>query len=203
MSEKQVQVPFNELLAYPLIYRPDVLVTDEGESLISATEKNPIVGYTGNRRRLTIHPEDSGYKISDSLHFGDVQVSITCVGGEGIALVQEFAKDKNGQPIPNNLDDFQSIPIGIGTIIDLPENCFIAFINTGKDRLVVQDNSPEKFRDLPPHQFPNLASLNLIKEKGFLFNVSMQNGEPWLSRSINFESVKRVRTNGIKIMEMH
>lgn len=202
MSEKQVGVPFEELLAFPPNC-PDVLVTNEGHSLISPTEKNPIVGYTGKRRRLTIRPEYSGYKISDSLCFGDMKVKITCVGGEGIAFTQEFAKDNNGQPIPNRLDDFQAFPIEIGTVKTLPEDCFIAFVNTGKDRLVVQDNSPEKIKALHPYQLPDLAGFSLIKNTGFLYSVYMIAGKPQLLRNLFFQSVKKENTNGIKVMEMH
>lgn len=201
MNERPVRIPFDELLVYPPSY-PNILVTQEGYSLISETARNPIVGRRGNSRELVVQPENSGYKISDSLYFGDIEIDITCVGGEGIAFVQKFAKDKNDQPIPDKLDDFQAFPIGVGTVKAIPKDYFVAFVNTGKDGLVVRDDSPEKIKTLQPHQLPDLARSNLIIEKGFLYSVLMKNSELWLSRNLSFQGAKREIITGVKIVEM-
>lgn len=200
MSERLAEVPIEELLAYPPNC-PDVLVTQEGHSLINVENRNPIIGYRGNRRDLNVRPENSGYEPSDILYFGDVEITITCIGGGGIALMQEPARDKNGKLSPNILENFHSAPIKLGGFITVPRNHSIAFVVTD-DRLVLRDDSPEKFKSLQPNQFPDIAPLNLTRQTGFLYSVVMRGEEPKLLRNISL-SAKKEFLNGIKTVEMH
>lgn len=119
---------------------------------------------SGEKHGVSLKPSSTSRKFTETLpiHFGDNTINIRCIKGEGVALLQKLSSDDE-----RVVKNFMVVHLTEGQETTVPPNFYLKFINTGKKDLVVEDDAS----NIPPIAFSSLSAFELIRERGFLYDV--------------------------------
>jgi oxalate decarboxylase/phosphoglucose isomerase-like protein (cupin superfamily) len=124
-------------------------------------------------------------------HIIDFKETYWVLEGEGILLLQERAKNENGQYIDDHIISFKALRVKAGDIIEIPSFVGHLLVNTGETWLVTSDNSPVNTDDsasMPAH-----ADYEAVQRmQGFAYYVVNQEGAPTLVKNLRYSSVPDV-----------
>jgi oxalate decarboxylase/phosphoglucose isomerase-like protein (cupin superfamily) len=127
-------------------------------------------------------------------HVGDLDETYWIVWGQGIALLQKRAVDKEDKPIDNQIEDFKAIKVKAGDKIYMPKDYGHLLVNTGKTYLVTVDDSPVYFEEVDPISLPGHADYEPVRKlKGFAYYVVEKKGKPCLVRNPRYKKVPKVK----------
>jgi len=127
-------------------------------------------------------------------HVGNLDENYWIVWGEGIALLQKRAVDKQGHPIDDEIEDFKAIKIKAGDKVYMPKNYGHLVVNIAKTYLTTADDSPVYFEEVDPISLPGHADYEPIKKlKGFAYYVIEKNGKPELIKNPNYKKVPKAK----------
>ncbi|MBI2601322.1 hypothetical protein HYW42_05225 [Candidatus Daviesbacteria bacterium] len=123
-------------------------------------------------------------------HVGRISETYHIIEGEGVVLLQIRKNDSNGQPIDDEIESFMAIKVKKGDAVFMPAGTAHLVANTGKKWLVTSDDSPVNFEETDPVSLPGHADYEPIKKlRGFAYYLIEENGEPKLTRNINYKKV--------------
>lgn len=173
------------------------------EVLMSPKAKGPKSHYymiRGGKERRNITVWEVGtvggeyIKTYGHYHVGDLDETYWITWGQGIALLQKRAIDKNGKPIDNEIVDFKAIKVKAGDKIYMPKDYGHLFVNTGNTYLVTADDSPVNFGEKNPVGMPGHADYKPIKKlKGFAYYVVEKKGKPVLVKNSNYKKIPHAK----------
>lgn len=134
-------------------------------------------------------------------HIGDLSETYWIVYGQGVALLQKLAENKNGEIIPDAVAEFKAIPVKAGQEIFMPSKFGHLLVNTGKTYFVTIDDSPVDFEDRDPSSFPGHADYELVKKmRGFAYYVVENNGEIALKKNPLYKNVEKEDLGGLTVI---
>lgn len=135
-------------------------------------------------------------------HIGDLSETYQIVYGQGVALLQKLAEDKDGRMIPDEVAEFKAIPVIPGQIIFMPPQFGHLVANTGETYFVTADDSPVDFEDRDPASFPGHADYELVKKmRGFAYYVVEHDGKPALKKNPLYKSITKEDLGGLPVVE--
>lgn len=135
-------------------------------------------------------------------HVGVLSETYSVVFGEGVALLQKLAEDKDGKMIPDVVGEFKAIVVKGGQEVFMPEKFGHLVANTGKTYLVTVDDSPVDFDDKDPASFPGHADYELVKKmRGFAYYVVEQDGNPALKKNPLYKKIEKEDLGGLSVIE--
>ncbi|MBF8249920.1 MAG: hypothetical protein HW400_521 [Candidatus Levybacteria bacterium] len=183
-----------EVLMYPDAIGPSIHYYMIRGDTISGKGKNITVWEAG-----TVGGEY--IKTYGHYHVGKLDETYKFISGEGIALLQVLAVDKQGNMINNVVEEFKAIPVKAGDELFIPASCGHLVVNTGQDYLVTSDDSPVNFGDVNPASMPGHADYELVKQmRGFAFYVIEDNGKPALVKNKLYEEIRKTELSGLPII---
>lgn len=132
-------------------------------------------------------------------HVGKLDETYWIIFGKGIALLQKLVVDKNGQMIPDVVEEFKAIHVKPGDKIYMPPGYGHLVVNTGKTYFVTADDSPVNFEEKKDEaSMPGHADYQLVKQmKGFAYYVVENNGTPALVRNKLYKEVRKESLGGL------
>jgi len=134
-------------------------------------------------------------------HVGDLSETYWIIYGQGVALLQKLAEDKNGEMIPDIVAEFRAIPAKAGDEIFMPEKFGHLVVNTGSTYFVTIDDSPVDFEDRDLTSFPGHADYEPVKKmRGFAYYVVEQDGKPALKRNPLYKSIEKEDLGGLPVI---
>lgn len=135
-------------------------------------------------------------------HVGKLDETYKFISGEGIALLQRLAVDKEGNMIPDIVEEFKAIPVKAGDELFIPAGSGHLVVNIGQDFLATSDDSPVNFGDVNPASLPGHADYGLVKQmRGFAYYVVENNGKPALVRNKHYKEIREAELAGLPIIE--
>ena len=134
-------------------------------------------------------------------HVGKLDETYWIIFGEGIALLQKLAVDKNGHMIPNIVEQFKAVPVKTGDRVYMPSGNGHLVVNTGKTYLVTADDSPVDFDEKNPVSLPGHADYEPVKKmQGFAYYVVEKSGKPALIKNPKYKQIKNQNLGGLTIL---
>lgn len=135
-------------------------------------------------------------------HVGDLSENYWIVYGEGVALIQKLAEDKNGNIISDTVEEFKAVSVKAGDKVFMEPKYGHLLANTGSTYFVTIDDSPVDFEDRDPTSFPGHADYEPVKiMRGFAYYVVEHNGAPALKKNPNYKSVKKEDLGGLAVID--
>jgi len=135
-------------------------------------------------------------------HVGDLDETYWILFGEGIALLQKRAVDKNGNELADVIDEFKAIKVKPGDEIYMPSGYGHLVANTGKTYLVTADTSPVDFEERDPVSLPGHADYKPVQQmKGFAYYVIENDGKPALKRNPLYKEIKKEDLSGLPVIK--
>jgi len=135
-------------------------------------------------------------------HVGDLSEHYWILHGEGIALLQKLATDKNGEMINDVVEEFKAIPVKTGDEVFMEPGVGHLLVNIGKTYFVTADDSPVDFEDQDPTAFPGHASYEEVqKMRGFAYYVVEHDGKPALKRNSLYKEIKKEDLGGLPVID--
>jgi glucose-6-phosphate isomerase len=117
-------------------------------------------------------------------HIGQLDENYDILFGEGIAIIQKLATDKNGEMIADEVEEFRAIITKPGDRIYMAPGHGHLLVNTGKTYFATADDSPVDFEERDPTSFPGHADYTLVKKmRGFAYYVVEHDGQPALKKN--------------------
>jgi len=134
-------------------------------------------------------------------HVGDLSETYQIIYGQGVALIQKLAENKNGEIIPDEVSEFKAIPVGVGQIVLMPPKFGHLAVNVGETYFVTADDSPVDFEDRDPASFPGHADYELVKKmRGFAYYVVEHDGKPALKRNHLYKTIDKEDLGGLPVI---
>ena len=135
-------------------------------------------------------------------HVGKLSETYSVVFGEGVALLQKLAEDKDGKMIADEVAEFKAVIVKGGQEVFMPDKFGHLLVNTGKTYLVTIDDSPVDFDDKDPSSFPGHADYELVKQmRGFAYYVVEQDGKPALKKNPLYKKIEKEDLGGLQIID--
>lgn len=123
-------------------------------------------------------------------HVGKLDETYTILQGEGIVLLQKRKRDKNGNPIDEEIEEFRAIRVIKGDSVFIPSEVGHLVANIGNTWLVTSDDSPVNFEERDPVSLPGHADYEAVKKmRGFAYYIVEQDGKPTLARNPLYKTV--------------
>ncbi len=134
-------------------------------------------------------------------HVDDLSETYWIVYGQGVALLQRLADDKNGEMIPDAVAEFKAILVKAGDTIFMPEKFGHLLVNTGETYFVTIDDSPVDFEDRDPASFPGHADYEPVKKmRGFAYYVVEHEGKPALKKNPLYKTIIKEDLNDLPVI---
>ena len=134
-------------------------------------------------------------------HVGQLDENYWIIFGEGVALLQKRAKDANGNPIDDVVEEFKAIRVKAGDKVYMAPEAGHLVVNTGKTYLVTADDSPVNFDEKNAVSMPGHADYEPVKKmKGFSYYVVEKDGAPALVKNPLYKEVKKADFGGIPVV---
>lgn len=135
-------------------------------------------------------------------HVGDLSETYWIVYGKGVALLQKLATDKNGEMIPDVVEEFKAIPVEQGHEIFMPLGFGHLLVNTGRTYFVTIDDSPVDFEERDPTSFPGHADYEPVKKmQGFAYYVVEHEGKAALVKNPHYSAIKKEDLGGLPVID--
>lgn len=135
-------------------------------------------------------------------HVGNLDETYWILYGEGIALLQKLVLNKNGEMIPNIVDEFKAIPVSKNDGTYMPSGYGHLLVNIGSTYFVTADDSPVDFEEVDPVSLPGHADYQLVKKmRGFAYYVIEHKGKPALLRNKLYKEVRKMDLGGLSIIQ--
>lgn len=135
-------------------------------------------------------------------HVGDLSETYWIVYGKGVALLQKLATDKNGEMIPDVVEEFKAIPVEQGHEIFMPLGFGHLLANTGRTYFVTIDDSPVDFEERDPTSFPGHADYEPVKKmQGFAYYVVEHEGKAALVKNPHYSAIKKEDLGGLPVID--
>lgn len=136
-------------------------------------------------------------------HVGKLDETYWIIYGEGVALEQRLALDKEGKMIPNIVEEFKATFVKTGDSIYFAPGHGHLVANTGSTYFVTADDSPISFEEKKDEtSMPGHADYSLVqKMKGFAYYVVENNGKPALVKNKLYKEIKKQDLGGLEIIE--
>ena len=134
-------------------------------------------------------------------HVGELQETYHVLSGTGFALKQKRSLNSASQPINDQLEDFQIIPVQPGSIVQMESGYGHLLVNTGGTFLVTSDDSPVHFTPVDTASLPGHADYAPIKAmQGFAYYVVEHNGAPAIRKNSHYTSIQTSSLSGLPIL---
>lgn len=144
---------------------------------------------------------DEYIKTYGHYHIGQLDETYWILFGEGIALKQKMAVDKQGKFIPDIIEEFMAIPVKAGDSVYMPPGYGHLVANTGTTYFVTADNSPVNFDEANPVSMPGHADYEIVKKmRGFAFYVIEKDGKPALVKNKQYKEVRKMDIAGLPVL---
>lgn len=135
-------------------------------------------------------------------HIGKLDETYWVLFGEGVALLQKLAVDKNGNIITDIVEDFKAVKVKQGDSVYMPSGYGHLVANVGSTYFVTADDSPVDFEEKDPASLPGHADYQMVKQmKGFAYYVVEHNGKPALLKNKNYREIKKEDLGGLTVIE--
>ncbi len=126
-------------------------------------------------------------------HVGKLDETYWVIFGEGIVLVQKRAKDVNGNPIDDEIEEAYAIHVVPGDALFIPSGWGHLVVNISKTYFVTADDSPVNFDEQNPVSFPGHADYEPVKKlQGFCYYIVDVNGIPSLVKNPKYKRVPQI-----------
>ncbi len=123
-------------------------------------------------------------------HVGNISETYSIIQGEGILLLQKRKVGNDGQPIDDEIEEFQAVKVKAGDKIFIKPEMGHLIVNTGKIWLVTSDDSPVYPDDIDPVGLPGHADYEAVKKmRGFAYYVIEKDGSPTLVKNPKYKVV--------------
>jgi glucose-6-phosphate isomerase, archaeal len=134
-------------------------------------------------------------------HVGKLDETYWIIYGEGIALLQKLQSDKQGNMIPEIVEEFKAVKVKAGDKIYMPPGYGHLVANTGSTFFVTADSSPVYFDDPDPAGMPGHADYEQVKQmQGFAYYVIEHNNQPALKLNPKYEKIMKTDFGGINVL---
>lgn len=136
-------------------------------------------------------------------HVGKLDETYWIIFGEGVALLQKLAVDKEGNMIPDVVEEFKAIKVKTGDEIYMPSGCGHLVTNTGSTYFATVDNSPVNFGEKKDEaSMPGHADYLLVqKMQGFAYYVIEKNGKPALKKNLKYKKIQKEDFGGLPVVK--
>lgn len=135
-------------------------------------------------------------------HMGNLSETYWFLYGEGIALLQKLAVDKEGTMATDVVEEFRAVKAVPGQSLFIPSNYGHLVANVGKTYFVTADDSPVNFNEVNPASLPGHADYELVKKmRGFAYYVVENNGKPALIRNKLYREVLKEDLAGLSVIK--
>lgn len=136
-------------------------------------------------------------------HIGQLDETYWIIFGQGIALLQKLAVDKNGQMIADLVDEFKALVVKSGDEIYMPPGYGHLLVNTGSTYFVTADNSPVDFGEKKDEaSMPGHADYEPVKKmRGFAYYVVEHQGKPALVKNKLYQKIKKQDLGGLPVVK--
>lgn len=129
-------------------------------------------------------------------HVGDLDETYWFKVGEGVALLQKLADPSD----PSVVEEFKAVQVKAGDEVYMPPGYGHLMVNTGKQWLVMVDDSPvegaEDSASMPGH-----ADYEPVKKmQGFAYYVVEHDGMPALRRNPKYTEVRGEDLGGLRVV---
>ncbi len=129
-------------------------------------------------------------------HIGDLDETYWFSSGEGVALLQKLADPSK----PDAVAEFKAVKVQGGDSVYMPPGYGHLMINTGKEWLVMVDDSPVEGAD-DSASMPGHADYEAVKQmRGFAYYVVESNGAPALKKNPLYTSVQKEDFGGLPVV---
>ena len=136
-------------------------------------------------------------------HVGTLEENYSILLGEGIALLQKRAIDREGNDIADVLEEFRAVSVKAGDTVFMPSGYGHLVVNTGNTYLVSADDSPVDFGEKDPVSLPGHADYEPVKKmRGFAYYVVEKNGKPALVKNPLYKEIKKEDLGGLPVFNL-
>lgn len=144
---------------------------------------------------------DEYIKTYGHYHVGKLDETYWILYGQGVVLLQKRALDQQGNPINDEIEDFQAKIVKPGDKIFLPSAYGHLVVNTSTTYFVTADDSPVHFDDPDPVSLPGHADYKAVQSmKGFAYYVVEKDGKPALSPNPSYKKITKQNLGGLPIV---
>jgi|GEM_PF-257527 len=147
---------------------------------------------------------DEFIKTYGHYHVGKISETYKILHGDGIAVLQTLATDKDGKMIPDVVKEIKVITVKPGDVIYMAPGLGHLLVNTGVDFFVTVDDSPVWFGEKPNEaSMPGHADYKLVEQvHGFAYYVVKgPDGQPALVRNKNYKEIRSQDLGGLRVIE--
>ena len=128
-------------------------------------------------------------------HIGNLDETYWFKEGEGVALLQKLADQSD----PSVVEEFRAVQVKAGDEVYMPPGYGHLLVNTGKEWLVMVDDSPvegaEDSASMPGH-----ADYEPVKQmQGFAYYVVERDGKPALVRNPRYKEIRKEDLGGLPV----
>lgn len=126
-------------------------------------------------------------------HVGNLDETYWILYGEGIAILQKRAEDKNGNAIDDEIDEAYAVHVKPGDAIFIPSGWGHLVANISKTYFVTADDSPVNFDEINPVSLPGHADYEPVKKlQGFCYYVVEKDGNPTLVKNNKYKKIPEI-----------
>lgn len=135
-------------------------------------------------------------------HVGQIDETYWILYGEGVALLQKLATDKDGKMIPDIVEEFRTQKVKTGDSVFMPSGWGHLVANIGKTYFVTADDSPVNFDEKNAVSLPGHADYEPVKQmRGFAYYVVEYEGKPALVRNKLYKEIRKEDLGGLPVIE--
>lgn len=172
------------------------------EVLLDPSAKGPDIHYymvRGGSKKRNVTVLETGtvggeyIKTYGHYHVGELDETYWFSHGEGVVLQQKLADASD----PASVAEFKAIPVKAGDSVYMPPGYGHLMINTGKEWLVMVDDSPVEGAS-DSAAMPGHADYESVKKmRGFAYYLVEQNGAPAVAKNPLYQAVLKADFGGI------
>ena len=174
------------------------------EVLMSPDASGPAVHYymiRGGSKKRNVTVLETGtvggeyIKTYGHYHIGNLDETYWFAHGEGVVLQQKLAEQSD----PSVVEEFKAIRVKTGDSVYMPPGYGHLMVNTGREWLVMMDDSPVEGAD-DSASMPGHADYEAVKKmRGFAYYVVEQSGAPALVANKLYKEVRKSDFGGIPL----
>lgn len=129
-------------------------------------------------------------------HIGDLDETYWFVQGQGVVLQQKLVDSAD----PSRIEEFRAIVVKPGDSAYMPPGYGHLILNTGKEWMVMADDSPVEGAD-DSASMPGHADYEAVKKmRGFAYYVVEKNGAPALVKNALYTEVQKTDFGGVPVV---
>ncbi len=123
-------------------------------------------------------------------HVGKLDETYWIIFGEGIAILQKRAIDKNGNYLDDEIEEVYAVHVKPGDAIYIPSEWGHLVVNISDTYFVTADDSPVNFGEANPVSMPGHADYEAVKKmQGFCYYIVEKDGKPALIKNAKYKRV--------------